>query len=154
MDFRPVMNNVRQMDPRIFKEGPMGIRAEFMVRNLERRIQYDADKNVLHLDFSGLEVNSIEDCENIRDVAKARCVAAGRKVKAIVNYEAFMISEDLVDTYLEITQPVITTYYENVARFTSSADMQAKLTARFQQHKLAPSLFHTAEEAEHALLSL
>ena len=151
MEFRPVMNNVKQMDPRIFNDGPMGIRAEFLVRDLERRIQYDAASNVLKLDFSGLEVETVEDCENIRDVATARCVAAGKKVKAIVNYDAFSINEDLIDTYLDITAPVIQKYYQEVTRFTGSEEMRAKLAERFQQHKLAPGLFSSGEEAAKAL---
>ncbi len=153
MDFRPVMDNVRQMDARIFRDEPMGVRGEFMVRALERRIRYDAAANVLHLDFSGLEIDSIEDCEIIRDVATARCQAAGKKVNAIVNYEAFSISDDLIDTYLAINEPVIRDYYAHVTRFTGNDEMLGKLAERFQQHHLAPSLFHTEQEAERALFS-
>lgn len=151
MDFRPLMNNVRLMDARIFNDRPMQIRSEFLVRELDRRIQYHPEQNLLTLDFSNLEIENVEDCENIRDVATAKCQAAGNKVKAVVNYEGFSISEDLVDTYLEINSVVINTHYSEVTRFTSSDEMRSKLAERFAQHALAPSLFHSAEEAEKAL---
>lgn len=153
MEFRPVMDNVREMDPRIFQARPMKIRTEFLVRDLDRRIQYNPEKNLLSLDFSGLEIDSIEDCENIRDVAEAKCKTAGKRVKAVVNYDAFSISEDLVDSYLEITKPVIETYYSNVTRFTSSIEMREKLAERFAQHRLMPSIFASSVEAEKLLLT-
>lgn len=151
MDFRPVMSNVKQMDARIFREEPMGIHKAFLMRALERRIQYDAASNTLHLNFSGLEVTDVEDCELIRDVATARCVAAGKKVNAIVNYDAFSISEDLIDKYLDITGPVIRNYYANTTRFTSSDEMRSKLVERFQQHKLVPAFFANEKEASRVL---
>ncbi len=153
MDFRPLMKQVTTMDARIFKPRPMDIRAEFLIRDLEKRIVYHPEKNLLFLDLSGLEIETVEDCENIRDVAKAKCIAAGRKVRAVVDYDSFSISEDLVDTYIDITKPVIEAYYEEVTRFTGSKEMRDKLAERFAQHALAPSIFGTEEEAERFIYS-
>jgi propionate CoA-transferase len=153
MEFRPVVKNVREMDPRIFQEQPMGIHSEFVIRELERRIQYHPDKNLLTLDFSGLEIDSEDDCHNIVRVVESRCKPLGKLVKAIVNYDAFSIGEDLIDAYVRITKPVIETYYSEVTRFTSSNEMRAKLEERFAQHALAPSIFDTSEEAQKILLT-
>lgn len=152
MDFRPVMKQVRVMDERIFRDQPMGIRPEFLRRSLEQRIRYHAGQNLLALDFSRLELHSLEDCEMIRDIAIVRCQEAGRKVKALVNYDGFSIAEDLIENYIEINSVVIREHYEEVTRFTSSNEMRAKLTERFAQHALAPGLFHNEEEAGRALL--
>jgi propionate CoA-transferase len=152
MEFLPVMNRVKQMDERIFDTRPMKIRTEFLTRDLDRRIQYHAEKNLLSLNFAGLEIESIEDCENIRDVATAKCLAAGKKVKAVVNYDSFSIPEELIDSYLEINKPVIDEFYAEVTRFTGNTAMREKLAQRFAQNALAPRIFGTEDEAERALL--
>ncbi len=151
MDFVPEMSRVREMDRRIFEPQPMRLRGAFLVRDLERRIRYDDAANLLTLDFSGLEIESIEDCENIRNVATAKCLAAGRKVRAMVNYDSFSIPDDLIDAYLDINKPVIDTYYAEVSRFTGSAELRARLADRFDQHALAPKLFDTEEAAKRSI---
>lgn len=153
MEFRPLMDNVREMDPRIFKEQAMGIRQEFLMRELDRRIQYDPAENLINMDFSGFELETAEDCQNIATVVENKCKAIGKKVKVIVNYNGFSISEELIDTYVKIVKPVIETYYSGITRFTSSVEMRALLEERFHQHQLAPSIFDTSEEAKKLLLA-
>lgn len=152
MEFVPVIKQVRPMDFRIFDARAMCIRGEFLARDLERRITFCPEKNLLTLDFSGLAIETLEDCEIIRDVATVKCNAVGHKVKAVVNYDSFSIPEDLIDTYLDITKPVIETYYAEVTRFTNCVEMRDKLAERFAQHALAPSIFNNEAEAERALL--
>jgi propionate CoA-transferase len=150
MDFRPLMRDVRVMDARIFGVEPMGIRREFLRRAIERRTHYDPSKNLLRLDFSGLEPQTREDCEVIRDVVLAACDAAGKKVKAIVNYNAFSIPADLDDAYVEIVHP-IQCHYAKVVRYANSAEVRRKLTRRFIERSIEPALYASAEEAEAAL---
>lgn len=153
MDFRPALQEVRVMDERIFRDQPMGIRSEFLRRSLERRIVYQAGQNLLTLDLSRLELESIEDCEMIRDIAITRCQQAGKKVKAMVNYDGFSISEDLIDSFMAINAVVIREYCEKVTCFTSSDEMRTKLAEGFAQHALVPGLFRNQEEAGRALFA-
>lgn len=131
MEFTPKISNTKEMDARIFNSPEMGIRAEFLSKDLNNRIKYDPELNVLNLNFSGLEIENIEDCKNIRDVAIEKCLTAGKKVKAIVNYESFSIPDDLIDSYLDINKKVIENHYAEVNRFTGCTKMMTRLSERF-----------------------
>jgi hypothetical protein len=41
------------------------------------------------LNFKGLEIETADDIEIIRQVTENKCQAAGKKVKTIVDYESF-----------------------------------------------------------------
>jgi propionate CoA-transferase len=152
MEFRPLINHVATMDSRIFRPQPMGIRPELLTIDIEERIQYDPEANTLRLNFKGLEIETVDDIEIIRKVAEDKCKSAGKKVKAIVDYESFSIGEDLLDAYLEMGQYIIETYYQDVSRHTTSEEMRSKLGDEFVKRGLAPSLYETEEEAETRVL--
>ena len=114
MEFKPVINAVAVMDRRIFQSRQMGIRPELLTLDIDERIQYDPEINTLRLNFKGLEIETADDIEIIKQVAEKKCRAAGKKVKAIVDYESFSIGEDLLDAYLGMGQYIIETYYDDV----------------------------------------
>jgi propionate CoA-transferase len=152
MEFCPLINHVASMDPRIFQPQPMGIRSELLTMDIDERIQYDSETNTLRLNFKGLEIDAVDDIEIIRKVAEEKCTSAGKKVKAIVDYESFSIGEDLLDAYLEMGKYIIETYYQDVTRHTTSEEMRSKLGDEFVKRGLAPSLYETEEEAETRIL--
>lgn len=151
MEFVPVVRQVKAMDARIFRTRPMEIRAEFLVRGLDRRISYCAEGNLLSLNLAGLEIETIEDCERIFDAARARCLAAGRKVKALFNYESFSIPAALIDSYLTISTAFAERFYSASASFTRNAAMQAKLAQACSENFVAAGIFGSEDEAVHAL---
>jgi len=152
MEFRPLINHVATMDSRIFRSQPMGIRPELLTIDIDERIQYDSEANTLRLNFKGLEIETVDDIEIIRKVAEDKCKAAGKKVKAIVDYESFSIGEDLLDAYLEMGKYIIETYYQDVTRHTTSEEMRSKLGDEFVKRGLAPSLYETEDEAQTRIL--
>jgi len=152
MEFRPLINHVTAMDSRIFQPQPMGIRPELLTIDIDERIQYDPEANTLRLNFKGLEIETVDDIEIIRKVAEDKCKAAGKKVKAIVDYESFSIGEDLLDAYLEMGKYIIETYYQDVTRHTTSEEMRSKLGDEFVKRGLAPSLYETEDEAQTRIL--
>ena len=152
MAFRPLIDHVATMDARIFQTQPMGIRPELLTIDIDERIQYDPEANTLRLNFKGLEIESVDDIEIIRKVAEDKCRAAGKKVKAIVDYESFSIGEDLLDAYLEMGKYIIETYYQDVTRHTTSEKMRSKLGDELVKRGLVPSLYETEEEAETRIL--
>ncbi len=152
MDFRPLIRDVAPMGPRLFDPRPMGIRQELLNLDLETRISYTPETNILYLDFKGLEIETVEDIENIRKVAESRCRVAGKKVKAIVDYDTFNIGEDLMDAYIEMGKYIIETYYADVSRFSSSDEMRKKLGDQFVKKAMAPRIYETREEAEKILV--
>jgi len=147
MEFRPVIRQVAPMDPRLFADPAMGIRKEFLLKELKTRVRYSADRNLLRLNFNGLEIDSTEDVENIKKIVEDVCTAAGRKVNTVVNYDAFKVSDGLLDAYLEMGQYIIKKYYRKVARHTTSKEAMAKFTEEFQERSLAVNMFASEEEA-------
>jgi propionate CoA-transferase len=147
MDFRPVIRNVIPMDPRLFRDTGMGIRGEFLLKELKTRVQYDEARNLLRLNFNGLEIDSLEDIDNIRKVVEQICKAAGRKVNTVVNYNAFKVNDQLMGDYLKMGSEIIETYYSRVARFTTNRDDNARFTDEFGTRRLPANLFASEEEA-------
>jgi len=152
MEFEPVINTVAPMDQRIFQARQMGIRPEILTLDIDDRIQYDPVSNTLRLNFKGLEIETADDIEIIRQVVEKKCKAADKKVKAIVDYESFSIGEDLLDAYLDMGQYIIESYYEDVTRHTTSEALRDKLGDEFVKRGLAPSIYDTEEKAEKILI--
>ncbi len=152
MEFRPLIDQVASMDSRIFEARAMGIRTELLTGDIDQRIRYDPQTNTLRLNFKGLEIDRVDDIEIIRRVVEERCRNAGKKVKAIVDYESFSIGEDLLDAYLDMGQYIIETYYEDVTRHTTSRRLRSKLGDEFVKRGLAPSIYESEEEAEIKIL--
>jgi propionate CoA-transferase len=147
MEFRPVIRRVAPMDSRLFAQPAMGIRKEFLLKELQTRVRYAPSQNLLRLNFNGLEIDSAEDIENIKKTVEDVCTAAGKKVNAIVNYDAFKVNDDLLDEYLEMGQYIIRKYYRKVPRHTSNKEAIARLSGEFNERNLAANLFASEEEA-------
>jgi propionate CoA-transferase len=147
MEFRPVIRKVAPMDPRLFQEAVMGIRSEFLLKELKKRVRYDEGRNLLRLNFNGLEIDSVEDIDNIKKIVEDVCTAAGKKVNTVVNYDAFKVNDQLLDGYLAMGQYIIEKYYRKVARHTTNREVNTRFTVEFQSRRLAANLFASEEEA-------
>lgn len=147
MEFQPLIRKVAPMDPRLFQEPVMAIREEFLLKELKTRVSYHADRNLLVLNFKGLQIDSQEDIDNIRRTVATICSSAGKKVNALVNYDAFAVSDHLLDVYLEMGQEIINTFYQRVARHTADAAAAARFTQEFRERGLAANLFGSEEKA-------
>ena len=147
MEFRPVIRNVLPMDPRLFREAAMGIRGEFLLKELKTRVVYDPARNLLRLNFNGLEIDSQEDIDNIRTVVEQACAAAGKPVNTVVNYNAFKVNDQLMGDYLKMGAEIIEAHYLRVARFTLNREDGARFADEFGQRRLPANLFASEEDA-------
>ena len=149
MDFKPVVEQPREMDPRIFRPEPMGLDRDFLgFRDLASRISYDTERNILFLNFEGLRVRSENDVMEIQQAVGNRCKRIGRFVNVVVNYDSFRIDDTLLDAYARMIQFMETTYYIKVTRYTTSAFMRAKLGEELTKRDVAPHVFESAAEAQ------
>ena len=153
MDFPPLVRDPRPMDGRLFDPAPMGLRADILRLPLEARFRYDAQQNILFLNFEKLEVKSRETVEAIRERVRATCEPLGHKVYGIVNYEGFVLDREVEDAYLEMVKDVVERYYIGVTRFTTSAFMRAKLGAALAQRVVAPHVYESEAEAKAHLMT-
>lgn len=147
MGFRPAISpQLKLMDARIFQEGPMGLHDLMAVRPLDQRLSYDPVKNRFFLNFEGLAIRSHEDIERIRAAVRNRIEPLGKKVFAIVNYDNFSITPELMQEYMDMVSDVVQLYL-SVTRYTTNTFLRAQLGDALRQRDLAPQLYETAAEA-------
>jgi propionate CoA-transferase len=151
MEFKPIMKNVRPMDERIFKLPPMGLKDDLLSIPIPDRLTYDPATNIFYVNFEGLNVRSSADIEAIRSRVTKVCAPLGKRVKTIVNYDNFSIAPDLEDEYVKMVKFVVSEYYSDVTRYTTSAFLRMKLGDELKKRNLAPHIFQSKEEAREAL---
>jgi len=147
MDFKPIVDAPAPMDPRIFADEPMELRSALLDIDLSDRISYDLSRNLLFLNFEGLDVERPEDVEAIRAAVEARCREIGRRVAVVVNYDNFHLAPALQDAYAHMVRAMEEAYYTEVSRYTTSAFMRMKL-GEVLTREVSPHLFETREEAQ------
>jgi len=135
------------MDARIFREEPMGIRAEMLEMPLDQRLSYDAGQNVFFVNFEGLTVRSEDDIARIQHAVESALAPVGHKVKAIVNYDRFSILPELVDDYMGMVKGIMDRHYTDVTRYTASTFLRMKLGEALTRQAVAPHLYETVDEA-------
>ena len=153
MDFRPIINNPRLMDGRIFRLPPMGLKEDLLSIPIPERMTYDAATNILFNNFEGLAIRTKSDIDAIRERVEEICRPLGRRVKTIVNYDNFSIVPELEDDYSSMVKYVVSEFYTDVTRYTTSAFLRMKLGDDLKQRNLAPHIFQSKEEARAALES-
>jgi propionate CoA-transferase len=151
MDFRPIIKKLRLMDERIFKLPIMGLKEDLFYIPIPERMKYDPETNVLFNNFEGLAIRKKEDIEDIRHRVEEICRPLGKRVKTIVNYDNFSIIPELEDNYISMVKYVVSEFYTDVTRYTTSAFLRMKLGNELKSRGLAPHIFQSKEEARKAL---
>jgi propionate CoA-transferase len=154
MAFKPVIKAPPNlMDPRIFREGLMGLKDEMLSHSIEDRLTYNVEENIFFVDFENYYVKSSSDIHNILNEIEKILAPLSTKVNAIVNYNNFNIAADLVDEYADMVKYVMR-YYSEVTRYTSSTFLRLKLGDELARRNIVPYMFQTGEEARGALIKL
>ena len=138
MDFPPIVK-----DPQ-----PMNLERLLTGLSYAERVTYDQRRNILFLNYEGLQLKTLEDIELVREQLEARCRAIGRKVWTIANYDGFELDPAISDAYFAMLTYMQNRYYESVSRYTTSAFMRLKLLNALSERELAPHVFENREEAQ------
>jgi len=125
----------------------MGLRDDMLNVPLPRRLFYDAQQNILFINFEGYTVRNREDVEAIRAAVEQRIGALERKVFAIVNYENFSIATEAIDDYSDMVRDLTQRFYIDVTRYTTSTFLRMKLGHALNRRGVAPHIFESADEA-------
>jgi propionate CoA-transferase len=148
MAFEPVIRSVQPMDPRIFRPERMGLEAELVGRmDLASRVSYDADRNILFLNFEGMHIKTEKDIDNVQGAVESFCRKIGRRCGVIVNYDSFRIDEAVIDAYARMVQYMEENYYTRVTRYMTGAFLRMKLGEALAERKIAPHVFESESEA-------
>ena len=151
MAFKPIVHKPREMDRRIFRPDPMGLREDMLRLPLDARFNYDQERNILYLNFEDLQVKSMKVIEDVLAKIREICEPLGHKVYAVVNYDRFELDNDLEDAYLDGVQEMGDAYFHGVTRFTTSAFMRAKLGDALESRGVAPHIYESEDEAASAV---
>ncbi len=155
MEFEPVIRGTpRLMDPRIFADGPMGLKEDLTTVPLADRFTYHAAENRFFINLEGLAVKTEADIHAIRSEVEERLAPLGRKVYAIVNYDRFKIDERLLDRYTAMVQELMERFYSGVTRYSTSTFMRSKLGDALAGRQVAPHIYESEAEARHHLQEL
>jgi propionate CoA-transferase len=150
MDFTPHIDAPREMSPAIFSDEPMNLRRLLLHIDLAHRVHYDAAREMLFLNFEGMEVRDAESIDEIRATMEATCRKIGKRVAVVVNYDAFRIDDGVANAYSDMVKYLEERYYTQVSRYTTSAFMRMKI-GKILTRKVAPHIFESREEAQEFL---
>ena len=155
MAFKPLISEpLAIMDPRIFSSEPMGLMDDIAKLPLDERLTYNAEENLFFVNFEGFSVRSMDEVNQIRFLVETIVKPLGKKVYTIVNYDNFQIHPELLHAYTTMVKGLVDHFYTGVTRYTSSAFHRMKLGDALQQQNVAPHIYATREEADHALKKL
>ncbi|MBV8419754.1 MAG: acyl CoA:acetate/3-ketoacid CoA transferase [Hyphomicrobiales bacterium] len=148
MDFKPLIpRDPAEMDARIFRPEPMGLRADLVGIPLDQRLTYDPIQNLFFVNFERLTVTSRDDIEAIEKAVEAKLAPLSERVYAIVNYDHFTILPELLDAYGAMVRRLMDRYYSGVSRYTTSGFLRMKLGEQLTRRGVAPHIFLSAAEA-------
>ena len=151
MAFRPLIpREPAPMDPRLFRDQPMGLEHILLGLSLAERISYDPERNTLFINYEGFQVRTTDDVELVRREVESRCRAIGKRIAVIVNYDGFTLDPAVSDAFFSMITYLQQRYYTTASRYTTSAFMRLKLGAGLAERALAPHVFETLSEAQAA----
>ncbi len=148
MAFKPhVPRDPITMDAAIFADEPMNLRERMLALPLAERFAYDAEHNVLFLNFERLRVRTPADVAAIHAEIRRRLEDIGHKVYGIVNYDHFDLAPEVADDYAAMVRSVVDRYYFGVSRYSTSAFLRAKLGNALEHRGVAPHIYESAAQA-------
>jgi propionate CoA-transferase len=152
MAFRPVIErDPRPMEAGLFAEAPMGLRARLLMLPLADRFTYDAASQTFYINFERLTVRKPEDVEAVRREIESRLAPLGHKVYGVVNYDHFVLDPLVEDDWAAMVRELVDRHYHDVARYTTSGFLRAKLGPALAARGVAPHIYETASEARGSL---
>ena len=89
-----------------------------------------------------------EDIEDIAEAVEQHLQGIHHKVAAIINYDRFDISPELVDSCAQALKDIADRYYSVVTGYTSSTFLRAKLNDTLKMHAIDLELYENLQDAK------
>ena len=150
MAFRPIVENVTEMDARIFRDEPMALDVDLLALDLDTRIALAPGEERLFINLEKLRIRTAADVERIVARVEAVCAPLGHKVDAIVNYDGTVIYPEIEEAYAAAVEGLEARFYRSTTRYSASAFMRLKLGKVFGRSKDA-HIFETEAQARRFL---
>src|ERR687897_450378 len=99
MDFAPaVAPDLREMDPRIFRDERMGLSRDSLV-DLDDRLVDHPEDNVLYVNLEGLHLDTAEQAQELAAYLDRRLTSLGHRVHAVANYDNLELGPGAEDIF-------------------------------------------------------
>ena len=147
----PRVDRPAPMDPALFLPEPIRLRSRMLDIHIDDRLSYDPETNTVFMNYAGMRVRTEDDIRTILDAVDRLLAPLGRRVNSIVNYDRFVVDDDVTDAYMDAVRYVEERYYLKVTRYTNSGFMRLKLGKELENRKLSSRVYETAEEARRHL---
>ena len=118
---------LKTMDERLFAPELMGLRSDLLERPLAERLHLDPAARVLHIDFSGLQVNASATIVAIESAVRGLLAPFGERVDVVVNYDHFGIVPELVEAYADMVHRLTADLYKRVTRYGTTGFVKSRL---------------------------
>ena len=151
MGFRPhVVADLREMDPAIFTDAPLGL-GERSPLTLSERFHYDGAENLVFMNFEGLTLDTTDEVVELAKFLDGRLRGLGRRVNLVVDYENFELGRTATARFFEMVREHEDRYFLSSTRYSTDAFLRRKLGRAFAEAELAQRIYRSFEEAVHAL---
>ncbi|WP_299349694.1 CoA-transferase [uncultured Shimia sp.] len=145
MDAEPIIDELHEMDARIFRPDEMDLRTDLLHLDLPDRIAVDPQAGRLYLNFEKMRVRKADEVARVGKLVADICAPLADKVDVVVNYDGFSIDETLENDWARMVADLDARYYRTVSRYSGSAFMRMKLREVFPDAR--PHIFETSEQA-------
>lgn len=151
METRPFVEDVREMDSRIFVDAKMELVVDLLHLDLPMRVALDSKTGTLFLNFEKMRIRNGTDVELVKQAVENVCGPLDQKVDVVVNYDDCRIDDDVVSSWAAMVAGLEKRFYRNVSRYAGSAFMRMKLSEAFHDDRM--HIFETAHQARKFLKS-
>ncbi|MCK8465366.1 acyl CoA:acetate/3-ketoacid CoA transferase [Aliiroseovarius sp. S1339] len=145
METKPLIDEIAQMDPRIFRPEEMDLRTDLLHLDLPDRVAIDPATNRLFLNFENMRVRTEADVDLIRRQVASVCEPLSERVDVTVNYDGFRLDEEVTAAWAKMVASLEAQYYGTVTRYSGSAFIRMKLGETFPDAR--SHIFETQEQA-------
>ncbi len=147
MAFEPIVNDPKLMDAALFSPEPMKLRAHMLNMEIEERVFFDQERNILFVNLSGLEIESDDDLRDFVTPFRLYLQGLGQKVNLVSNYDGISIAPRMANKFADFLKGVEDEYYLTACRYTTSAFLRQKLGQDLKKRSISPHIFETRGEA-------
>jgi propionate CoA-transferase len=145
MDVAPIIDELREMDGRIFRDEEMGLSTDLLHLDLPDRIALDGTSGRLFLNFEKMRIRTAEEIERVRLQVTKTCATLDSSADVIFNQDGFQIDAAHLKDWSQMVEGLTEPFYRNVSRYSGSAFMRMKLQVVFPEART--HFFETKDQA-------
>ena len=151
MDFTPaVAPDLREMDPRIFRDEPMGLSRDSLV-DLDDRLVHHPEDNVLYVNLEGLHLDTAEQARELAAALDRRLTTLDHRVHAVVNYDNLELGTTVEEIFFAMIRDSTEKHFLSATHYSTNAFFRHQLGGRFTEAQLGQTVYPTFAAAREGI---